>query len=148
MDISFRLDGARDMKATLDRMRKGMGKKVFEANATKALTPMRNTMAANAPVKSGKARRSIVIAPLDSLTNNRMSSRLHDLSPTSAGQYAMYVGPEIRDPDDVFYLVFVELGTINAPAHPFIRPAFDQEAAGAITNFVQYIWADIEKLAA
>lgn len=30
-----------------------------------------------------------------------------------------------RDPRNAFYWRFVELGTINMPAHPFIRPAFD-----------------------
>ncbi|WP_322113078.1 HK97-gp10 family putative phage morphogenesis protein, partial [Escherichia coli] len=29
------------------------------------------------------------------------------------------------DPRNAFYWRFVELGTINMPAHPFIRPAFD-----------------------
>ncbi len=29
------------------------------------------------------------------------------------------------DPRNAFYWRFVELGTVNMPAHPFIRPAFD-----------------------
>lgn len=148
MDMRLSFTGAQDMRASLDRMRKGMGKKLFEKNATAALTPMKNRMVANAPVRTGRGRRSITIAPLDGLSSYRMSARLHDLSPTSDHQYAMYVGPEITDRDDVFYLVFVELGTIHAPAHPFIRPAFDQEAPRAMTHFVQSMWADIEKLAA
>lgn len=148
MDMRMRFDGAQDMRDTLKRIRQGMGQELFEKNARAALTPMRNKMASNAPVRTGRTRRSITIAPLNKLSNYRMSSRLHDLSPASDHQYAMYVGPEITDDDDVFYIVFVELGTINAPAHPFIRPAFDQEAPGAMTYFVQSMWTDIEKLAA
>lgn len=39
-----------------------------------------------------------------------------------------------KNPRNVFYWRFVEMGTVNMPAHPFVRPAFDtrqEEAANA-----------------
>ncbi|EAS3143526.1 hypothetical protein DXO92_26030, partial [Salmonella enterica] len=29
------------------------------------------------------------------------------------------------DPRNAFYWRFVEMGTVNMPPHPFVRPAFD-----------------------
>jgi HK97 gp10 family phage protein len=50
----------------------------------------------------------------------------------SDGGMTVYVGP--ASPDG-FYGHMIEFGTVNAPAYPFMRPAFDM-AQGAALNAV------------
>lgn len=60
------------------------------------------------------------------------------------GEVVVEVGPELK-PDDVFYGMFQEYGTVNHQAQPFMRPAFDQHAPRIMGIVVADLWEVIRK---
>ncbi|MFP1559187.1 HK97-gp10 family putative phage morphogenesis protein [Escherichia coli] len=87
---------------------------------------MRDAVVERAPERTGKLKKNVVV-----LTRRLLKA--------SGGNYlgcAHIRGRNLRtgnsdnsmkasDPRNAFYWRFVELGTMNIAAHPFIRPAFD-----------------------
>ena len=62
---------------------------------------------------------------------------------TSRDQFEVLIGPSRGGSPDGFHAHFVELGTVNMPAQPFIRPAFDntqgqvrQRIASGVTSAI------------
>lgn len=56
-----------------------------------------------------------------------------------------------NNPDDPYYWIFLEFGTVNQPARPFLRPAFEAQKFAALRKFEEYckkrIVKEAEKLA-
>lgn len=48
-------------------------------------------------------------------------------------------------PHDAFYFRFVEFGTVNMPAQPFLRPAFDSQKQVAVNKMKDILRKRIEK---
>ncbi|WP_349815341.1 HK97-gp10 family putative phage morphogenesis protein, partial [Escherichia coli] len=76
-----------------------------------------------APVRRGKLRRNVVV----------LSRRSRD-GGMESGVHIRGVNPDpgnsdnpmkADNPRNAFYWRFVEMGTVNMPPHPFVRPAFD-----------------------
>lgn len=57
-------------------------------------------------------------------------------------------GGTYRDPGVAGVAVIEEFGRPGEPAHPFFRPAFDQEGQATIERFAQLAGPEIEKTAA
>ena len=52
-----------------------------------------------------------------------------------AGDVVYLVYPDA----DAFYALFLEYGTVKAPARPFMRPAFDRSVRDAVTRFQERV---------
>lgn len=139
--IRMRLDG---VKEVLDTFRKLEESARIEATAealADSLEPIAETARALAPVKSGRLRRAIHVFRFPS----KLQRRLARAKP--AEQYA-YVGADYSrfSGKAAKHAHIVEHGsagrvtksgryTGKMPAHPFMRPAFDARAKGAISDF-------------
>ena len=76
-----------------------------------------------APVRRGKLRRNVVILSRRS-RDGGMESGVHirGVNPDTGNSDNTM---KADNPRNAFYWRFVEMGTVNMPPHPFVRPAFD-----------------------
>ncbi|WP_373657447.1 HK97-gp10 family putative phage morphogenesis protein, partial [Escherichia coli] len=77
-----------------------------------------------APVRTGKMRKNVVVLTQKSRRKGEISSVVHirGVNPRTGNSDNTM---KADNPRNAFYWRFVEMGTIKAPAHPFVRPAFD-----------------------
>ena len=81
-------------------------------------------MIARAAVRTGKLKKNVVVVTQKSRRRGEISSGIHIRGRnmrTGNSDNTM----KASDPRNAFYWRFVEMGTVNMPPHPFIRPAFD-----------------------
>lgn len=131
MRIEARITGMADLTAAL----KSLPKEIASKNGgplRRALRSAARTVQlkaqAMAPKRSGRLTRAIVIQ-LDRNPQNvteRMVVRPR-------------AGRSRNDEKGAWYWHFVEFGTVNMPAHPFIRPAFDAVKDEALGEFKRHL---------
>ena len=74
--------------------------------------------------RTGKLKKNVVVVTQKSRRRGEISSGIHIRGRnmrTGNSDNTM----KASDPRNAFYWRFVEMGTVNMPPHPFIRPAFD-----------------------
>ena len=120
MSGSFKLTGARELDQALGELKKSTERSLLRRVALKALEPMRDRAKQLAPVQEGRLRESIVVGT----TLSRRAKKSERAEPK--GGVRVFVGTAKRN------AVAVEFGTFRAPAHPFMRPAFDSEGPKAV----------------
>ena len=129
LDFSGLLDISRDMEV----LSKAENKKVLRDGTRAGAEVLKEEVIKRAPERTGKLKRNVVVV-------TKRGSR----NVISSGVHIRGVNPETGNSDNTmkasnrrnaFYWRFVELGTSNMPAHPFVRPAFDarqEEATRAV----------------
>ncbi|BBE78706.1 HK97 gp10 family phage protein [Phytobacter diazotrophicus] len=119
LDFSGLLDISRDMEL----LSKAENKKVLRDGTRAAAEVLKTAIVERAPERTGKLKRNVVVVTMRGRRNA-----------ISSGVHIRGVNPETGNSDNTmkasnrrnaFYWRFVELGTSNMPAHPFVRPAFD-----------------------
>lgn len=128
LDFSGLLDIGRD----LDLLSKAENKKVLRDGTRAGAEVLKDEVIKRAPERTGKLKRNVVVVTMRGRRNS-----------ISSGVHIRGVNPETGNSDNkmkasnkrnAFYWRFVEVGTSNMPAHPFVRPAYDarqEEAARA-----------------
>ena len=133
--VSVMFDGLEEVRASFDRLPDAVKNRVQKFAMKKAAAPVMAKARANAPVRSGKLRDSIVVRPLK---RKRKSRVIGVKVGPSAGLYK----------GDEYYAAFIEFGyeateryqdsrgrwhskkrgtaTTPVEAKPFLRPALDQ----------------------
>lgn len=119
---------------------------VPEAVQIRALKEAGEIVAAEArllvPVASGNLRDSIIVSDRGLGGAFSMDSELE------GGGVKVFIGPRTgRGGPDGFYGHMVEFGTINMPAQPFMRPAFDRTRSAVQKRLGDALWEPIEKAA-
>jgi HK97 gp10 family phage protein len=113
--MQFEMSGFDDALKNLRKVGDSVKGPAMTAGALKALEPVAEDARALAPVRRGTLRDNITIsASLPDGTTDRYNGR------------AVHVGILTGKP---FYAGFVELGTVNARAQPFLAPAVDANEA-------------------
>ena len=119
MDFSLDFSGLADIARDLEALSRAENNKVLRDATRAGAEVMRDAVVERAPERTGKLKKNVVV-----LTQREIISgvpiRGRNLR-TGNSDNSM----KASDPRNAFYWRFVELGTINMPAHPFIRPAFD-----------------------
>ena len=119
LDFSGLLDISRDMEL----LSKAENKKVLRDGTRAAAEVLKTAIVERAPERTGKLKRNVVVVTMRGRRNA-----------ITSGVHIRGVNPETGNSDNTmkasnrrnaFYWRFVELGTSNMPAHPFVRPAFD-----------------------
>lgn len=85
------------------------------------------------------------------LTGNLRDSIVSDMWPTNfrGDGLTIWIGPRTGPGGpDGWYGIFAEFGTINMPAHPFVRPAVDGRGEQALGLVISMIGRDIIRAAA
>jgi HK97 gp10 family phage protein len=122
--ISFKLDGLEDLKGQIAGLEAEVAAKAIALAARRAFAPVLEAARALVPVDTGLTRDHIVIARQkggDDGTVVRVGLKV------KAFKGAAKLGRKTSSPH--WRWRFIELGTVKMPAHPFLRPALDQNAS-------------------
>ncbi|HDT5880956.1 TPA: HK97 gp10 family phage protein [Klebsiella pneumoniae subsp. pneumoniae] len=135
IDVNLDFSGLQDIARDLQTLSKAENNKVLRDSTRAGAEVLRQEVIDRAPEKTGKLKKNVVVT--------QKSRRRGEIS---SGVHIRGVNPRTGNSDNTmkasnkrnaFYWRFVELGTSTAPAHPFVRPAFDtrqEEAAQAAMN--------------
>lgn len=129
LDFSGLLDIAHD----LDVLSKAENKKVLRDGTRAGAEVLKEEVIKRAPERTGKLKRNVVVVTMRG-RRDAISSGVHirGVNPGAGNSDNTMKASNRRN---AFYWRFVELGTSNMPAHPFVRPAFDtrqEEATRAV----------------
>lgn len=133
--IDFGLDfsGLNDIAKDLEKLSRAENNKVLRDATRAGAEVLKEEVIERAPVRTGKMRKNVVVVTQKSRRKGEISSGVHirGVNPqTGNSDNSM----KAKNPRNAFYWRFVEMGTVNMPAHPFVRPAFDtrqEEATNA-----------------
>jgi len=131
--IGMRFEGVVELARTLRALPDRVSTKVLRAALEEAAEPMRDSMATTvhrAPGRPDIADHMIVKGV------NRYEDVDLGVVVVEPGSAAVTVGPA----KGYFWGSFLEFGTPRARPFPFMRPAFDQHAAGALSDLAASIW--------
>lgn len=160
MGISGSVKGA-DLLKALDKFPKKFQKNVFERSIRAGAVPIRDEARILVPEDTGNLRKSIDITKRRQLRINP-SLVTYSVSPVKKNIYfstepvneAQKKGKEYWKQYNAaktlgeiggFYARFIEFGTENMKADPFLRPAFDRKADKGITETKDYIKRRLKK---
>ncbi len=118
--MPLKASGFRALSDELARLSNGLSREAMERALSSGAQPVLDRMIQNAPVKSGKLKEALRVGPL---------KRWH------GGQYYIRVGiVNGRDAPHAHLVEDGHGGPHPAPAHPFVRPAFDATKDEAFSN--------------
>lgn len=133
IDTILDFSGLGDIARDLELLSRAENNKVLRDATRAGANVVREEVINTAPIRTGKLKKNVVVVTQKARRRGDISSGVHirGVNPkTGNSDNTMKSG----DKRNAFYWRFVELGTSNAPAHPFVRPAFDarqEEAAAA-----------------
>lgn len=120
-DLDF--SGLNDIAKDLALLSKAENRKVLRDATRAGAEVFKDEVIARAPERTGRLKNNVVVVS-QRTRDGGMASGVHirGVNPrTGNSDNSM----KTNNPRNAFYWLFVELGTSNMPAHPFIRPAFD-----------------------
>ncbi|ELY4528835.1 HK97 gp10 family phage protein [Cronobacter sakazakii] len=131
--INLDFSGLDEIARDLETLSRAENNKVLRDATRAGAEVLREEVIQRAPERSGKLKKNVVILTQKSRRRGEISSGVHIRGRnmrTGNSDNSM----KASDPRNAFYWRFVELGTVNMPAHPFVRPAFDtrQEQAAQV----------------
>jgi len=135
----MKLDGLDEIIKNMEAIKDDLKGDPLRASLRKALTPIVDQAKSSAPVDTGRLQDAIKTRPLPP---DDIPSGFSD------GQELFVLSSRKKDkdaPDNAWYWHFVEFGTKNMPAQPFLAPAFDSKRKEAVDVFVQEMRAQLEK---
>lgn len=138
MGKSLKITGLRETERALAELPKATGKNVLRRVGKRALEPMRAKAENLAPVDRGDLANQVVIS--EKRTRRVPKQR----GPKSGVEIAM--GPAAGH-GVLQYAGLVEFGTVDNPPRPYMRPAFNSEAQGALDSVTTELLGEIEKSA-
>ncbi|MBK3088788.1 HK97-gp10 family putative phage morphogenesis protein [Enterobacter hormaechei subsp. xiangfangensis] len=136
IETSLDFSGLKDIAKDLEALSRAENNKVLRDATRAGAEVLKEEVIARAPVRTGKLKKNVVVVTQKSRRRGEISSGVHirGVNPRTGNS---------DNPRNAFYWRFVELGTANMPAHPFVRPAYDtreEEAASvAIARMNQAI---------
>ena len=136
IDVEIKMgDLFKDLKKIPEKVQKRVLTGAVRAGAKPIVKEARRLV----PVKTGNLKKSIGVTKRRSKDKNIV---VFSVSPRKGGKY------------DGFYGMYVELGHIlkrnkkvigHVPAHPFLRPAFENKGEESIKAFKEYMKKRLEK---
>ncbi len=138
------LHGFRELDETFYELGKALGKGVLRRVGTAALQPMAEKARAGVRERSGFLKKTIRVGTTLA-RSQRKDARATGEGPRMDPQNDVRVsmGPG-QDPA----AITEEFGKYNQAANPFMRPAWEAEAAPTIQRVATGLWPEIEKTAA
>ena len=134
MKVTVKLEGLREVKATLQRLRATTETSIIKQVLSARAEPIAETARRLAPVEHGDLQGGIVVS-------DRLTARQRGLhQKRGPNEVEVFVG---AGPHPQAHLQ--EFGTSHHPAQPFMRPAWDQHKEKALEGIVADFWAAIKK---
>lgn len=124
--ISTSLDfsGLADIAKDLETLSRAENNKVLRDATRAAAGVLKEEVENQAPVNTGKLKKNVVVVTQKGRRRGEIVSGVH-IRGTNPENGNSDNKMKTDSPRNAFYWRFVELGTSNMPAHPFVRPAFD-----------------------
>lgn len=126
MAVRFQLKGDKELERKLKRLSKELVPQVLEQAVLAGAKPIQEQASANAPVRTGTLRDDIQV-------------EVQKKTPT---EVAVAIGPGQK----AWYGKFVELGTSQAPPHPFLRPAVIHRKKEAFAKFSDEVRKALQRI--
>lgn len=159
--FSMQVEGLRELEAQLKEIGALASVKIVGKDARKAMKPILEQIRARAPVDTGLTRDSLA---LKTVKPRNGSQSLHvgvvvrvgkgggrgdkkKALEGKKGEARKTAQKEWIRRSAHWRWHFTEKGTSTQPARPFIRPAFDQNASGAVITFRDELRKDFKRLA-
>ncbi len=148
--ILFKVDGFKQLRRQLDDMKnQALAAKVLGAAMRKAFAPVLEAARAMVPIDEGLLRESLSLTLRRSKRDDTIQVGLRIGGGVRAKQAAA-AGAAFGSAADVppaRRWHFIEFGTANMAAHPFLRPALDSNAARVLELLKSELAAGIVKAA-
>lgn len=141
MRATFKIEGLRELDAALGEMSKATAKAVLRRTGIKALQPMAESargMAPDDPATGGKDLKNSISV------GTKLNDRQKKMAKKDEGKAFVTVYMGTNDVAGVQQ----EFGNVNHGPQPFMRPAFEQNAEGAIKIVASELGTEIKKTAA
>lgn len=138
--MTVQLRGFRELERALSELPKATGKNVLRRVARGALQPMAEKARGLAPKDKGDLAASIQVSE----RRTKRVARINRFDKNTGVEMAM--GPVSGDAV-LNYATFVEFGTIDTAAKPYMRPAFDSGKNGMLDYVVTNLGREIDKAA-
>ncbi|EOC0421098.1 HK97 gp10 family phage protein [Cronobacter sakazakii] len=133
IDINLDFSGLDEIARDLETLSSAENNKVLRDATRAGAEVLREEVIQRAPERTGKMKKNVVILTQKARRRGEISSGVHirGVNPRTGNSDNTM---KANNPRNAFYWRFVELGTVNMPAHPFVRPAFDtrQEQAAQV----------------
>ncbi|WP_054628602.1 HK97-gp10 family putative phage morphogenesis protein [Cronobacter sakazakii] len=133
IDINLDFSGLDEIARDLETLSRAENNKVLRDATRAGAKVLREEVIQRAPERTGKMKKNVVILTQKARRRGEISSGVHirGVNPRTGNSDNTM---KANNPRNAFYWRFVELGTVNMPAHPFVRPAFDtrQEQAAQV----------------
>ncbi|EOL9019483.1 HK97-gp10 family putative phage morphogenesis protein [Cronobacter dublinensis] len=133
IDINLDFSGLDEIARDLETLSRAENNKVLRDATRAGAEVLREEVIQRAPERTGKMKKNVVILTQKARRRGEISSGVHirGVNPRTGNSDNTM---KASNPRNAFYWRFVELGTVNMPAHPFVRPAFDtrQEQAAQV----------------
>ncbi|ELQ6062882.1 HK97 gp10 family phage protein [Cronobacter sakazakii] len=133
IDINLDFSGLDEIAQDLETLSRAENNKVLRDATRAGAEVLREEVIQRAPERTGKMKKNVVILTQKARRRGEISSGVHirGVNPRTGNSDNTM---KANNPRNAFYWRFVELGTVNMPAHPFVRPAFDtrQEQAAQV----------------
>lgn len=135
--VKFTIEGLAELQVALRELPDATAKNVLRRVGKQALQPIADAAAQRAPVDQGTLRDSIHVG---TKLSRRQKSKHKKISEDDVEVF-VGAGP-------VPQAIWQEFGTVNHPAHPFLRPAWDAGKDTVINTIADLLWVEIQKSAA
>ena len=124
IDISLDFSGLEEISRDLELLSRAENNKVLRDATRAGAEVLKDEVVERAPERTGKLKKNVVVVTQKSRRRGEISSGVHirGVNPRTGNSDNTM---KANNPRNAFYWRFVEMGTANMPAHPFIRPAFD-----------------------
>ena len=124
IDISIDFSGLEAISRDLELLSRAENNKVLRDATRAGAEVLKDEVVERAPERTGKLKKNVVVVTQKSRRRGEISSGVHirGVNPRTGNSDNTM---KANNPRNAFYWRFVEIGTVNMPPHPFIRPAFD-----------------------
>ncbi|EAA1838749.1 hypothetical protein DRY65_19625 [Salmonella enterica subsp. enterica serovar Halle] len=124
IETSLDFSGMNDIAKDLELLSRAENNKVLRDATRAGAEVLKEEVIVRAPERTGKLKKNVVVVTPKSRHRGEISSGVHirGVNPRTGNSDNTM---KANNPRNAFYWRFVEMGTVNMPPHPFIRPAFD-----------------------
>ena len=147
--VTMKVDGLKELGERLRKLDADVAGRVVRAATAAAANVVKKAAIQNAPISDAPHQlgvRKDQIAQPGNLRKNIIIRRLPPGERTATEEYIVTIRHGSgKVPKDAFYGRFVEFGTVKMAAHPFLRPAIDNNVQAAIDAMKDRIVKRLEK---
>jgi HK97 gp10 family phage protein len=134
MDLTFKLQGMKELEQVLGRLPSATSKNVVRRASKEALEPAARKARSRVRVDTGQL--------LESINVSERLNRPQKAKYNKQSDFEMHMGPS-----GVPQGITEEFGTLHQPAHPFMRPTWDEEAVPILDRVGAHLGNEIMKAA-